>query len=89
MKTFWLSFAPEKGPSRVVLLDGADEVVARVKAHTMKLYRPGDQLLILEIPDDWPEALTLPRNRELTEEELAGVEAETLMAAGERERPCS
>jgi hypothetical protein len=76
MPVFWLSFAPETGPGRVFVLDAADEVVARVKAHSMKLYRPGDQLLIiLHIPDDWPEA-QLPRNRELTEAELASVEAE-------------
>ena len=80
MAVFWLSFAPETGPSRVFLLDAADEVVARVKAHSMKLYRPGDQLLILPIPDDWPEA-ALPRDRELTEEELESVEAENLGSA--------
>ena len=56
MAVFWLSFASETGPARVVLLDAADEILARVKAHSMKLCRPGDQLLILPIPDDWPEA---------------------------------
>jgi hypothetical protein len=48
---------------------------SRASSCSMKLYRPGDQLLILHIPDDWPEA-QLPRNRELTKEELASVEAE-------------
>ncbi len=86
MATYWLSFAPESGPSRVVLLDGADEVVVRVKAHKMKLYRPGDQLLILEIPPGKPE-LDLPRNRELTESELASVGAE-LLGDSDPRPPC-
>ncbi len=75
MVTFWLSFADGISPGRVVLLDGEDEVVVRVKAHTMKFYRPGDQLLILPLPEQFTEELALPRNRELTEEEIASVGA--------------
>lgn len=78
MKTFWLSFCPEGGPGRVVLLDAEDEVVARLEAHLMKLYRPGDQLLIIEMTGAHADELALPRNRELTEEELASVQAVVL-----------
>lgn len=78
MPTYWLSFAPESGPARVYLLDGADEVVARVKAHAQKLYRPGDELLIFEIPADARELDGVPRGRELTEAELALVDAQKL-----------
>lgn len=76
MKTFWISFAGAES-TRVCLLDAPDEIVARVQAHARKLYRPGDQLLILEIPPDMAEH-ALPRNRWLTEDELKSVEAETL-----------
>ncbi len=78
MGTFWLSFADGISPGRVVLLDGEDEIVVRVKAHAMKFYRPGDQLLILPLPPQFTEELALPRNRWLTEEEIASVGAQKL-----------
>lgn len=77
MKTFWVSMAPPEGAARVVLLDAEDGVVARVRMHAMKLYRKGDQVLILEIPPHMPE-YELPRNRLLTEEELRSVDASTI-----------
>ncbi len=77
MPTYWLSFAPQSGPARVYLLDAQDEIVARVKAHAQKLYRPGDELLIFQIPET-AEELALPRNRQLTEDELESVGAKRL-----------
>ena len=76
-KTWWLSFADGNSPGRVVLLDGEDEVVVHVKAHTMRFYRPGDELLILPVRPDDPE-YALPRNRWLTKEEIASVGAQRL-----------
>lgn len=78
MKTFWLSFAEADGKTaRVYLLDATDEILARVMAHQRKLYRPGDQLLIIEVPPTEAEH-ALPRNRWLTEEELRSVDAAKL-----------
>jgi hypothetical protein len=76
--TFWLSFTDGKSPGRIVLLDGEDEVVVRVKAHAMGFYRKGDQILVLPLPEQFKEELALPRNRWLTEEEIQSVGAEKL-----------
>ena len=78
MKTFWLSFAEADGKTaRVYLLDATDEILARVEAHRRKLYRPGDQLLIIEVPPGEPEH-ALPGDRWLTDEELRSVDAAKL-----------
>lgn len=78
MKTFWLSFAEaDRVTARVYLLEAKDEVLARLMAHQRRLYRPGDQLMIIEIPHTEPE-WHLPRNRWLTAEELSAVGASKL-----------
>ena len=78
MKTFWLSFVEADGKTaRVYLLDATDEILARVEAHRRRLYRPGDQLLIIEVPPGEPEH-GLPRDRWLTDEELRSVDAAKL-----------
>lgn len=74
MPTFWLSFAPETGPGRVILVDAATATGAHQKALRLGMSREGDEVLILEIPPDAPEH-SLPRDRELTEAEIRGVGA--------------
>lgn len=69
MTTFWLSFAPETGPGRVILVDAATKTRAHLKALALGMSREGDEVLILEIPPDAPEH-ALPRDRELTEAEI-------------------
>lgn len=76
MKTFWLSFAEADGKTaRVYLLDATDEILARVEAHRRRLYRPGDQLLIIELPPTELKYHALPRDRWLTDDELHSVQA--------------
>lgn len=72
MKTYWVSMAAEDGTARVVLLDAIGEGFARLKLHRDGFYRDGDQVLILELPESFPEH-GLPRNRVLTPEELQSV----------------
>ena len=64
MKTWWVSMAPPTGEARVVLIDAIGEAFARLRMHQLRLYRDGDQVLILELPEHFPEA-KLPRNRVL------------------------
>lgn len=73
LKTFWLSLAADDGrSSRVVLVDAES---AQEAADAGLLWaKAGDETLVLEIPSVCVE-FTLPRNRELTEEEIAGVGA--------------
>lgn len=84
MKTYWLSFAPKAGPTRVVLVDAENQWTARSRGHRMGFYRDGDQVLIIEIPPEEAEH-RLPRDRELTEAELRGVEATSLGEEIDRE----
>lgn len=72
MKTYWLSFAGEEPPGRVVIVDAES---AQEAAGAGALWaRPGDELLVLEVGEGSAE-LSLPRNRELTEKEIRGVGA--------------
>jgi hypothetical protein len=77
MKTYWVSMAPPEGEARVVLVDAIGGAFARLKMHQLRLYRDGDQVLILELPEHVQEA-KLPRDRVLTKEELESVDASTL-----------
>lgn len=84
MKTYWLSFAPEAGPGRVMLVDADSKAAAHQKALRLGMNREGDEVLIIEIPPEEAEH-RLPRDRELTEAELRGVEATSLGEELDRE----
>ena len=77
MKAWWGSMAPPTGEARVVLLEADDAMLARMKMHRLKLWRAGEQVLILPLRDSMPEA-KLPKNRVLTREELESVNASTV-----------
>jgi hypothetical protein len=77
MKTFWLSFAPEAGPGKVILIDAEYAQEAHAAAHAFGAYSPGDETLIFEIPEGTDEH-QLPRNRVLTLDEARAAGAKTL-----------
>lgn len=81
LKTFWLSFAAEDGTGRVVLVDAVSAQEA--SAAGVLWAKPGDELLVLEIPPE-TEEFGLPRDRELTEEEIRGVGALQIDVAREQ-----
>jgi hypothetical protein len=81
MKTFWLSFAAEDGSGRVVLVDA--ESAQEASAAGAVWAKPGDELLVIEIPPE-TEEFGLPRDRELTEEEIRGVGAVQMDVAAEQ-----
>lgn len=77
MPTYWLSFAPVSGPARVILLDATCFERAHLLAHQLGFYRNGDQVWGCEVPETEAE-YQLPRGRQLTQEELDGVNAAKL-----------
>lgn len=82
MRTFWLSFAADEGRGgRVVLVDA--ESSREAADASFRWVQAGDETLILEIPPEMPE-FRLPRNRVLTEAEIAGVGAMQLGEAREQ-----
>lgn len=83
MKTFWLSYAGDEPPARVMLVDAATPELAHLRATLLGMSRKGDEVLILEIPPDADEH-RLPRDRELTEAEIRGVGALPLDEAREQ-----
>ena len=80
MKTFWLSFAPEAGPGKVILVDAETTQEAHAAAHGLGAYSPGDETLIFEIPEGTDEH-RLPRNRVLTLDEILGMKRRLRSAA--------
>lgn len=72
MGIYWLSIAPERGKSRVVLTEAASAKEATDKC--MRFVLPGGETCVIEVPAEEPEA-QLPRDRVLSDEELRGVGA--------------
>jgi hypothetical protein len=85
MKTYWLSFAPEEGRARVMVVDATGKRQAYERAVRLGMSREGDEVLIIEIPPE-EEEHRLPRDRELTEADLRGVGAVLLGDEIDRER---
>lgn len=86
MTTFWLSFAPERGPGRVILVDAETTAEAHRVAHVLGAYKSGDETLIFEIPEGCDEH-ALPRNEVLSLDDVRQVRGVTLREIDEEFGP--